>query len=342
MNPHRHRVWLVALAGGSLLLPACATSATTQAPQTNPAAGFVKAWSYVGKQPPPFWWHDLVDVKGAWDKGATGDGRTVAIVDTGVLKPHEDLRDANTLEGMQFCTTSNPSDTADTNGHGTQLAGIVLGRVPTLAHSTRGVAPDAKLIPIKVVCAVTTTPAVAQGVQKATSTTPDVILMALGAWPSDTDLGGNDVDSLMATLVSVNPNILFVVASVWDLTYFPRPEWTTKYGNVIVVAGMTVYDMKEVPFNEKRGDIWAPAQNVETASISPDPKDPKKHAQFLMPGTSAASAIVAGCAALIKQMNLAYTGKALKDALTAAVVPQPDLPGGRLKCSMAFLSSRAR
>jgi len=337
MDLHRHRVLLVTLVGLSLLPAACAPTKEL---------GSVRAYSYPRQQTDPFWWRTLVDVQGARDQGLTGNGRMVAIVDTGVLKTHEDLTSSNIVDGLEYCSAAPTTNTTDENGHGTQLAGIVLGNDPTnpsTIRTTRGVAPSAKLVPFKVVCAVTKALAVIQAVQRAAATTPppDVILLALGPWPGDTDSNGNDVHTLIAPFVSVNPNILFVVASVWDPTYtaVPRPAWTN-YKNVIVVAGMTLDDKnKEVPFNEKGGDIWAPAQGVGTASITQDPKDASKHLQFLMPGTSAASAIVAGCAALIKEKNSGnpmYDGKALRDALVAAVESQPDLPGaGRLKCSMA-------
>lgn len=331
MKAHRYHIWTGILVGLSALLPACAATPPV------PESGYVRAWSYVGRSLDPFWWRDRVDVQGARDKGLTGAGTKVAIVDTGMATPHEDLLPSHRIDGVEFCSGNETADTNDTNGHGTQLAGIVLARDP--GDSTRGVAPDAALIPFKVVCAVTKAVAVARGVQSAVGATPDVILLALGGWPADTDPNGNDVNQLLTPLVSVNSNILFVIASVWEPKYAQAPTWTT-YPNVIVVAGMTLDDTmkKEVPFNEKRGDIWAPAQGVGTASITlVDPKDPTKHVQFLMPGTSAASAIVAGCAALIKEKYPAYNGQKVKETLLKAVLPQADLPGGgRLKCSMAF------
>lgn len=55
------------------------------------------------------------------------------------------------------------------------------------------------------------------------------------------------------------------------------------------------------------------------------------HAQFLMQGTSAASAIVAGCAALVKEKMPNLTGAEVKTALTDAAKKS----NGRLNCNEA-------
>ena len=54
----------------------------------------------------------------------------------------------------------------------------------------------------------------------------------------------------------------------------------------------------------------------------------------MMQGTSAASAIVAGCAALVKEKT-GQTGARLKAALVQAAEPKPGL-GARLNCGKAI------
>jgi hypothetical protein len=91
--------------------------------------------------------------------GFTGDGVTVAILDSGVDTDHPDLGDD--LDGQAcFCSDSGrgccpnrsttqfgPGAAEDDHGHGSNVAGIVTsaGRV-----APRGVAPDAKIVAIKV------------------------------------------------------------------------------------------------------------------------------------------------------------------------------------------------
>jgi hypothetical protein len=318
---------VVALAAAVLLLAACA------APMRVQRYGY---WSYVETELDPFWWARLIDVPGARQKAGTGSGASVAIVGTGVLSGHEDL--ATIVPGEATCGKT-PADTDDRNGHGTQLAGIVVGLDP--GHATRGVAPGATLIPIKVDCGVVSAEALTKGVDVAIARKPDIILIAIGGYPS----GPPDVSAFMLSRVTANPSILFVVASVWDGTGYVFPAWT-QTDNALVVAAMTLdsedtdrtkVTNKEVPLGARRGAIWAPGREVGTADIETEPGF-TIHSQFLMYGTSPAAATAAGCAALFKSKT-GSGGAAIKRALVSAADPKPDLgpaPNGRLNCAKAI------
>lgn len=92
--------------------------------------------------------------------GWTGDGVTVAIVDSGIATGHNELDGAVTAEAC-FCTNANGSGccpngqtqqfgsgaAADDDGHGTHVAGIVAGRG---ISASPGVAPDADLVAVRV------------------------------------------------------------------------------------------------------------------------------------------------------------------------------------------------
>ena len=324
MNQHRLRI--VALAGAVLLLAACAT------PPKAPHYGY---WSYVRTPIGPFWWAELIDINGARAKAGTGAGTTVAIVGTGVLKRHEDL--LTVVPGEATCGNT-PADTDDRNGHGTQLTGIVAGIDPGAA--TRGVAPHAAVIPIKVDCGAVSAEALTKGVDAAIARKPDIILIAIGGYPSA------DVSSFMLSRVTGNSGILFVVASVWDGTHYAFPTWT-QTDNALLVASMTldaekgdptrIDRTKEIPYSARRGDIWAPGRNIGTADIELEAGSTTKHSQYLMHGTSPAAAAVAGCAALVKT-KIGARGADLKRALLAGAEPKPDLgpgPNGRLNCARA-------
>jgi subtilisin family serine protease len=308
--------------------------------------GNVQTWSYVNTTIPPWWWYTLLDLKNVHMR-AMGTGKSIAIVDTGVLPGHQDI--AKILPGVATCG-SDPNDTADRSGHGSQLAGIALGKDPgpdfisinplpyPLPVITRGVAPAAGLVPIRIDCGLVSSDALVKGVKAAIAAKPDIILMALGGYPPD-------VNASLSDLVSTSgKDILFVVASVWDDSTYPFPDWTRpdsakgKVDNVIIVAAMTLVGQTEVPYNYRQvGDIWAPGRDIETAGLdtipNPDPKGPALQAPFSMQGTSAASAIVAGCAALVKQ-KAGYAGAGLKAILVRTAATKPDLgPNGRLDCS---------
>ncbi|MFC4494151.1 type VII secretion-associated serine protease mycosin [Streptomyces ovatisporus] len=77
---------------------------------------------------------------------ATGKGVTVAVIDTGVDKGNPQIRPALKAGGDDFVGKTN--GTADTNGHGTRVAGIIAAQE---AENTgfSGIAPDAKILPLR-------------------------------------------------------------------------------------------------------------------------------------------------------------------------------------------------
>ena len=95
-----------------------------------------------------------------WNQGYTGAGIDVAVIDTGV-SPVPALSGAGkVVNGPDLSVDSqNPALTnLDANGHGTFMAGLIAGHDPSLtapyadapASEYRGVAPDARIINVKV------------------------------------------------------------------------------------------------------------------------------------------------------------------------------------------------
>jgi subtilisin family serine protease len=304
MSEARPGVRLVAGLALAMLLPACAPPV---AERKGPD------WSYVGTKVPKGWWYDRVDVGGARAKAATGAAVTIAILDTGVEVGDPDLPRA---QGAATCG-SDPADFADRRGHGTQVAGIALGKDP--GRATRGLAPDAALLAIKIDCGLVTPTALVQGVDRALQARPAVLLLTLGGYPPNAARALED-------RVRHHRDVLFVVASVWDGATHPLPAWT-RLDNALVVAAMTLRDGSEIPYDGRGGDIAAPGRDVETADLG--------EGQYLMQGTSAAAAIAAGCAALVKQKT-GLAAPAVRSALLAAAEPGPYLPARRLNCARAI------
>lgn len=84
------------------------------------------------------------DLPGAWSK-SRGEGVKVAVIDTGVDLDHPDLV-KNLLPGMNFIDPS--KQPWDDNQHGTHVAGIIAAENNEIGMV--GVAPSAKVIPVKV------------------------------------------------------------------------------------------------------------------------------------------------------------------------------------------------
>lgn len=85
-----------------------------------------------------------VDAPAAWALGARGQGVLVAVIDSGVDASHPDFGDrVDTAHGWNFETNEPSSD--DKDGHGTAAAGLIAG-------ATTGVAPRARILPLRVCC----------------------------------------------------------------------------------------------------------------------------------------------------------------------------------------------
>src|SRR3989442_13429583 len=84
---------------------------------------------------------EVVDAQRAWSR-ATGRGVTVALMDTGVAR-HPDL-EGSVLARLDF--VGDGATLLDPSGHGTFVAGLIAAHGETF----KGVAPDAKLISLRV------------------------------------------------------------------------------------------------------------------------------------------------------------------------------------------------
>jgi serine protease AprX len=81
-----------------------------------------------------------------WNEGVNGDGVTVAVVDTGIAQV-ADLA-GRVIGGVDFSGGNNPYN--DEFGHGTFVAGIIAGNGASSNGTYKGVAPNAKLVSIKI------------------------------------------------------------------------------------------------------------------------------------------------------------------------------------------------
>ncbi|WP_342777139.1 type VII secretion-associated serine protease mycosin [Streptomyces globosus] len=96
-------------------------------------------------------WHlDAMNADDIW-KISTGKGVTVAVIDTGVDKIPE--LEGQVLRGKNFTSASIPGDErTDYDTHGTSMAAIIAGsgKGPKGAGSAFGLAPGAKILPLRV------------------------------------------------------------------------------------------------------------------------------------------------------------------------------------------------
>jgi len=98
----------------------------------------------------------VVKADDAWQRGVTGRGVTVAVVDTGVATDLPDLNGrlvpvTNDLTGgTQPCKNlSGELDCNDRYGHGTFIAGLIAGNGTSSGGKWKGVAPEASILSVK-------------------------------------------------------------------------------------------------------------------------------------------------------------------------------------------------
>ncbi|MDF9747250.1 S8 family serine peptidase [Natrinema salsiterrestre] len=131
---------------------------------------------------------EQVNAPEVWEEfDATGEGVSVAVVDTGLAASHEQFADRDEVRDnwaeFDFDGSEIESEPYDRNGHGTHVAGTILGGE---ADGQRiGVAPDAELIPIGVFPGMperqsTTLAAIVAGLQEAVEQDADVANFSLG------------------------------------------------------------------------------------------------------------------------------------------------------------------
>ena len=147
------------------------------------------------------WGSQAIDVAGAWNQGYRGRGATVAVLDSGVACQHPDIA-ANLLpESTSFVageSVCHPFNSAF--NHGTHVAGIIAA--PDNGTGTIGVAPEAKILAVKVLSGVSGSGSFAgiiQGIVYAAEHGADVINMSLGVrggLPVN-GRGANDVSELV-------------------------------------------------------------------------------------------------------------------------------------------------
>ncbi len=118
----------------------------------------VECLDYTDGYTPIQWNLLLTKTQSAWEKGLTGAGVTVAVIDTGLYLAHEDLLGLTIVEPYNLGWAEGfgeKTDITDTRGHGTFVTGILSARVQnTQAAGTPvvdGIVPDVRIMPIRLI-----------------------------------------------------------------------------------------------------------------------------------------------------------------------------------------------
>jgi serine protease AprX len=282
--------------------------------------------AYPGLPLPAEWNLAMIDAPAVWLRGIRGQGVVVASLDSGVDASHPDL--ASRFRGGSnswFDPHGEHATPADTNGHGTQVTGLLVGGDAGGTHV--GIAPDARWIAAKIFddAGQTTESAIHRALQwaldpdgnPATDDAPDVVN---NSWDISTEDGCNtvfqsDLDALRAADIAV-------VFSAGN--YGPMSSTSVSpanAGNVVSVGAID--DQRQVALFSSRGpsacdgslfpQLVAPGEGVLTTDLSFGGTP----SYTLVAGTSFSAPHVAGAMALLRSAAPLVSVEQMEAALVA-------------------------
>ncbi|HYN75148.1 MAG TPA: S8 family serine peptidase [Candidatus Limnocylindria bacterium] len=244
----------------------------------------------------------------AWDVSHGSGSVVVAVIDSGVTVDHPDL--GGKIAGQHNAVTGSTSVT-DQVGHGTMVASIAAAST----DNTTGMAGsgwDTSILAVKVADSngEITNAALADGIDWAVGHGADVINLSLGSETDDTAVRGAVADAVAADVV--------VVAAAGNSGV------TTKFypaalPNVLAVGATTVGGGSRASFSQYGSwvDVGAPGVKIIGAN-----KSYATAADYVIgEGTSFASPLVAGVAALVRASRPGLTQDKVRLAITATSTP---------------------
>ncbi|MEV8535192.1 S8 family serine peptidase [Streptomyces sp. NPDC051211] len=258
----------------------------------------------------------LIGAPEAWTAGHTGKGVKVAVLDTGIDVNHPDFK--GLIDGTASFVPGEA--VTDVNGHGTHVAGTIVGSGAASGGANKGVAPDADLFVGKVLGGAEGSGQdswVMAGMQWAAESGADVVNMSLGdSYPTD----GSDPMSQTVDALSAQYGTLFVIAAG-----NAGPESISAPGAAASALTVAATDKQDRlasfsstgPLAHSGGmkpDIAAPGVDL-TAARSQEMTDGGDGLYRTISGTSMATPHVAGAAALLSQQHPDWTGAQLKEHL---------------------------
>ncbi|OGE79828.1 MAG: hypothetical protein A2660_03275 [Candidatus Doudnabacteria bacterium RIFCSPHIGHO2_01_FULL_45_18] len=256
------------------------------------------------------WYLAKTQVPLAWDYTQGTNNVTVAIIDTGIHRSHVELNDGRIIDGFDVMI-NRPiplNFDSDDNGHGTAVAGVI-GAIPNNNRGIAGINWQVKLMPVKALGADGTgdTSNVAAAIVWATDHQANIINLSLGG----PGFGGNMTLSNAITY-AYDRGVLIVAAAGNDqadkgqnLDATPTYPVCGDNGKnmVLGVAATDINDQKTSfsNFGSLCIDISAPGKRILSTAFLPS--SPSNNLLIYGSGTSLATPIVSGVAALIKSTN---------------------------------------
>nr|WP_236646993.1 type VII secretion-associated serine protease mycosin [Micromonospora acroterricola] len=240
-----------------------------------------------------------------------GRGVIVAVPDTGV-QPHPDLR-KNLLQGVDIIAGGTGNGQNDQNSHGTGMAGLIAAHGQGKDLGALGLAPEASILPIR------DTPSDGQGDPNALATGIDFAVRNGADVISISSVGGPGISLQRSVRAALAANVI-VVASAGNRPEDAAVGYPASEKGVIAVGGIDrAGNRAAISVTGPEVDVVAPAVDIYSTSIN------GKYRKGT--GTSDATAIVAGAAALIRSKYPYLPAQEVAHRLTATAIDKG--PPGR-------------
>jgi type VII secretion-associated serine protease mycosin len=246
------------------------------------------------------WYLDALHIAQA-QQISTGKGVTVAVIDSGVDGSHPDLRGqlvpGKCIGGASWGQKANQ----DLDGHGTAMAGIVAAKGDGAAHAL-GIAPNSKIMPIcTFVDDAAPGPAfraIGEGIRWATDHGATVINLSLG---SDHSVMPQDMDALKGAIAYAEKHDVVLVAGSGNSGKHDGVITPARLPGVVAVSGTTKSQtIWAKSTTGKQVALAAPATDIVSPDTRSNPDNPDSTGYKTSDGTSNATAIVSGVAALVR------------------------------------------
>jgi type VII secretion-associated serine protease mycosin len=261
------------------------------------------------------WAQQLLDLDRTWPH-STGAGVTVAVVDSGVDADHPQLQ-GKVLPGADFFLVGDLPGNFDCVSHGTAAASIIAAS-PAQGVGFRGVAPDARILPVRVTDRELTdsgnaTPInpgiVAAGIRYAADSGAQVINLSLSGY-------GDFPDIRDAVAYAQSRDVLLVAAVGNRADQGAEPSFPASYDGVLGVGSINIEGVRaEGSQVGPYVDLVAPGQDVVGAA--------RAAGHNYWAGTSFAAPFVSGVAALVRAAYPDLTAPEVAERLVATADPAP-------------------
>ncbi|WP_225799581.1 type VII secretion-associated serine protease mycosin [Streptomyces sp. NK15101] len=273
------------------------------------------------------WGLEALHTTEAW-RTTKGHGVTVAVLDTGVDAGHPDLA-GSVLAGRDLIGFGASKGDRAWARHGTAMAGIIAGHGhgPGAQDGVLGVAPDVRILPVRVILESTDKArdkarktrgtALAEGIRWAADHGADVINLSLG---DDSKSAHPDAGEDAAVQYALAKGVSVVASAGNGGEKGDHISYPAAYPGVIAVAAVDRYGT-HASFSTRRwyATVSAPGDDIVIA-------DPDRR-YYEGWGTSAAAAFVSGAVALVRSAHPDLTPAQIKRLLIDTARNRPK--GGR-------------